>query len=311
MLFKERLFLSNCDSVKILSDDELRKRVLIGLTFGNGVIFSPNILLENESVVNVLSQRNVIKFLNEEGLGHLVIRGFNLQNIMSMSEYFDCLPSTYKISSLGGISKKDLTPSMYRAIRDRFNRLDRVLFQVNPIYENAQIESKSLTQEVNKRITSQYFNDNVHFKLFIEYGEKLRSRSEWYAHIASFSLSEIQKKTIKTEIIDPAYNSLFINKSEAFFQDNINILEKVPEIILDGGVLFKSLRREIELIQYPIKAFEWITSLGATDLIKLVTDEAISYIEDKILEKADSQFTRKNWFGLYPKLTHKIGLEIK
>ena len=50
MLFKEKMYLSNCDSVRELSIEETRKRLLIGLVFGNGIILSPNILFDNQGV---------------------------------------------------------------------------------------------------------------------------------------------------------------------------------------------------------------------------------------------------------------------
>lgn len=117
--------------------------------------------------------------------------------------------------------------------------------------------------------------------------------------------------SLKTEIIDPAYNSLFVNSKESFVQDNIKIVDKIPERILSSGVTFNSLRNEIELIEYPIKAFEIITTLGTTELFKILTDEALEYIEDKIEETSISFLSRKNWFGLYPILSKKMGLEIK
>ena len=86
MLFKEKMYLSNCDSVRGLSNDEIRKRFLIGLVFGNGVILSPNILFDTKGLNQVLEQKNVIKFLNEEGYGNFIIRGMNIENINSLDD---------------------------------------------------------------------------------------------------------------------------------------------------------------------------------------------------------------------------------
>src|SRR5690554_6959094 len=76
MLFKEKLLLSNCDSVRALDGNELRKRFLTGLAFADGVVLSPNALIDNTGIAEVISQSNVTKYLNEEGQGKLVIRGF-------------------------------------------------------------------------------------------------------------------------------------------------------------------------------------------------------------------------------------------
>jgi len=46
-------------------------------------------------------------------------------------------------------------------------------------------------------------------------------------------------------------------------------------------------------------------------LFKILTDEALGYIEDKTKKTSVSFLSRKNWFGLYPILSKKMGLEIK
>ena len=112
-------------------------------------------------------------------------------------------------------------------------------------------------------------------------------------------------------MIDPAYNSLFAKASEGFLQDNIRFLQGVPEQVLDSSIAFKALRREIELVQYPIKVFNFISSLGAGEVIKFLTDEALGSLEDKMMETGESYMTRRNWFGLYPRMRSFMGLEIK
>ena len=57
MLFKEKMYLSNCDSVRELSNEETRKRLLIGLVFGSGIILSPNILFDSQGISKVLKQK--------------------------------------------------------------------------------------------------------------------------------------------------------------------------------------------------------------------------------------------------------------
>ncbi|MCT7516971.1 hypothetical protein [Aliarcobacter cryaerophilus] len=312
MLFKEKMYLSNCDSVRGLSNDEIRKRFLIGLVFGNGVILSPNILFDTKGLNQVLEQKNVIKFLNEEGYGNFIIRGMNIENINSFADYFEKLPSNYKISNLNGIEKGELTRSQLQYIGNNIKYIDKIIQNIKPVYQNALIQKDSLSKEIFKRISIDYFDDDEKFNKFLLESEKLVSRSEWYTFLNIFLKgNETKINSIKSEIIDPAYNSLFINNSESFIQDNINVLDKIPEKILSGMVTINSLKNEIELIEYPLKAFEIVTTIGTTELFKIITDEALSYIEDKATEKGISFLSRKNWFGLYPILKNKLGLEIK
>jgi len=312
MLFKEKMYLSNCDSVRELSIEETRKRLLIGLVFGNGIILSPNILFDNQGVSEVFKQNNVVKFLNEEGNGNFIIRGINIQDINSFSDYFDKLPNSYKISSLQGKEKGKLSQYELKSINNNIQSLDNIINKVNPIYENATIVKDSLSKEIKERISIRYFKNEEEFHTFLFKSKNLISRSEWYQFISNFFKNDFHKiNSIKTEIIDPAYNSLFVNPKESFFQDNIKVLDKIPEKILSAGVTFNSLRDEIELIEYPIKAFEFITTLGTTELFKILTDKALEYVEDQVEETSISFLSRKNWFGLYPMLSKKMGLEIK
>jgi hypothetical protein len=312
MLFKEKMYLSNCDSVRELSIEETRKRLLIGLVFANGIILSPNILFDSQGISEVLKQKNVIKFLNEEGSGNFIIRGMNINDINSFSDYFDKLPSNYKISSLHGKEKGKLSQNELKNIKDKIQILDKIIDKVNPTYENANIVRDSLSKEIKQRISIRYFKNEKDFEIFLSESQNFVSRSEWYQFISEFFRNDSLKiSSLKTEIIDPAYNSLFVNSKESFIQDNIKILDKIPEIILSSGVTFNSLKNEIELIEYPIKAFEIITTLGTTELLKILTDEALAYIEEKTKETSISFLSRKNWFGLYPILSKKMGLEIK
>jgi len=312
MLFKEKMYLSNCDSVRGLSNEEIRKRLLIGLVFGNGIILSPNILFDNRGIAEILTQKNVIKFLNEEGLGTFIIRGINIKDIGSFSNYFDKLPNNYKISYLNGKEKGALSKTQLKEILTNLHTLDEMLTAVHPTYENATITKESLSKEIKQRISKKYFSSEEDFQKFLFQSQNLISRSEWYNFInIFFEKNNLKIASLKTEVIDPAYNSLFVKPQESFIQDNIRILDKIPEKILSTGVTFNALRKEIELIEYPIKAFEIISTLGTTELLKFLTDEALSYIEDKTQDKTISFLSRKNWFGLYPILSKKMGLEIK
>ncbi|MUJ26299.1 hypothetical protein [Aliivibrio fischeri] len=319
MLFKEKLLLSNCDSVRQLRLEELRKRFLMGMVFGDGVVLSPNTLIDNHNMDEILRKRNLVKYLNEEGSGKLVIRGFNLENSFNLGEYYEKLPSNFILSSVEGAPEKGkLTNYQNANLMDRISRTQSALDNIIYKSEKVSLEKHALQEEIYVRINdvlalNNYFNDDGERLLFRRKTSGIFSRSDWYKlsdeHFGS--VNSIESKRFKNEVINPAYNSLFAAKGEGFLLDDIKVLKDVPEKILDAGVVYKSLKNEIELVQYPYKAFEFITTLGATDLLKFITDEAMGYIEDKCQDRAEKHFSRKNWFGMYPKMQQFIGLELK
>lgn len=319
MLFKEKLLLSNCDSVRMLSAEEIRKRFLTGLTFADGVVLSPSALLDNAGFHSLISKRNVVKYLNEEGSGKFVVRGFNLSGDFCLVDYFKGLSEDYIISSIPGNPKKsDLSVEQLDLILTRLELTQKALDRINPVIEDARIEPGSLRNEISKRIECDesicsYFDSDGERMLFLSQSETVVSRSQWYEFSDRYfgRRSQIESARFKSEIIDPSYNSLFAISGEGFLQDNIKIINNIPEILLDSGVLLKSLRNEIKYIEYPMKTFEIISSLGAGELLKLLTDEALGYIEDKLQDKGRKYLSRKNWFGMYEVMRNKIGLEVK
>ena len=319
MLFKEKLLLSNCDSVRALDSTELRKRFLTGLAFADGVVFSPNALIDNPGITEALDQFNVIKYLNEEGAGKLVIRGFGIGEYGSLQEYYHALPDSFILSSLPGApTKGDLDRHQQQIVHERLGRLQGTLRAVSPSVESLSLPQESLRNEVRQRLSldnagQQYFANDDDYQLFLQDTEQLISRSQWYNYAQNFFASRNPEgfAQLRAEIVDPAYNSLFAHPSEGFLQDDIRYLSGLPEVVLDAGIVFKALRREIELIQYPLKLFNIISSLGSGEIVRYLTDEAISYIEDKMTESGKSYITRKNWFGMYPRMRRFMGLEIK
>tara|TARA_B110000902_G_scaffold87072_1_gene103433 strand:- start:687 stop:1646 length:960 start_codon:yes stop_codon:yes gene_type:complete len=319
MLFKEKLLLSNCDSVRKLSAAEFRKRFLMGLTFGEGVILTPNALLDNVDLHTLMARKNVVKYLKEEGSGNLIVRGFNLNGELSLTEYFDKLPEDYIISSLPKSPKKsDINDVQRDKILVRLSETQKALDNISPVVENIEIKKDSLKNEVLKRIgdievIGNFFESDGERILFEQQVKCVVSRSQWYDLSDKYfgKRSLIESARFKSEIIDPSYNSLFAIEGEGFLQDNIKVINSIPEIILDSGVVFKSLRNEIKYIKYPIKAFELISSFGAGEIAKFLTDEALGYIEDKFKDKGENYLSRKNWFGMYDLMKNKIGLEVK
>jgi len=315
MLLKEKIFLANCDSVRGLDLVEIKKRFLVGLVFADGVVLSTNILLDNPGFWDILNDRFVLKYLREEGLGKLSIRSRHSAGKESISEYFQTLPESYILSSFSNSPRKDqLSDRQLRECCDRLESLD-ILF------ESLKIKIEYLNHledtQFGKNLQTSFLSyQNCHLpgnrESLLRILRNVTSRSESYHCVDSFYGSEKKEAlAFKAEFIDPVYNKLFIKTGEAFVQDNIRILGAVPEKLMRSGIAIKSLRREIELIKYPIMVFDFISAFGSGSILKFFTDEAIDYLEDTLIEKGYDKFTRKNWFGMYETMTRKMGVEIK
>lgn len=320
MLFKEKLLLSNCDSVRCLCESELRKRFLTALTFADGVVVPPNTLMDNMNFANLITRKNVVKYLNEEGAGKFIIRGFRVgDSNFSLYEYFESLPDDFIISSFPNHPKKsELTKDQLKTLLTRITLTQNAINQIQPKTEKLTLTADSLTNEIIRRLsdsnaTTALFNTAEEQNDFMQQSQPCVSRSQWYALSDHYFRHDdtIKSDKFKSEIINPAYHSLFAMSGEGFLQDDIKIINDIPEIFLDSGVVIKSLRREIEYIEYPIKIFELISTLGTGELFKFFTDEALDYIEDKLEDKGITYFSRKNWFGMYTLMRNKIGLEVK
>ena len=318
MLFKEKLLLSNCDSVRQLSEVELLKRFTTGITFGDGVVLSPNTFIDNVSFASILTRKNLVKYLNEEGCGKLVIRGFNTNPDLTLLEYYESLPANFIFSSFtGSPTKESLTKEQLAELITRLDITQRALNNLDYGIEQVSLAPHALQEEILTRLDdamiTSYFGVDIDRHAFERTVENTHSRSEWYEKADALFFNNVTHGAaeFKNEIINPSYNSLFANKGEGFLLDDIKLLTHVPQKILDVGVTYKSLKKEMDLIKYAYKAFELITTLGSVELTKLITDEALGYIEDKMQDTAVKSLTRKNWFGMYPKMQRVIGLELK
>jgi hypothetical protein len=322
MLLKEKVFLSNCDSVRALPPEELHKRFLLGLTVASGVVVSPNTLLDNREVSALLRRRNVLKYLNEEGAGQFVLRGFNFTEGVTLDDYFDGLPDDYIVSSVDGSPQKNqLTRVQAQSLIARLRETQQALQALQPVYKPILIQPNSLQLAIAERlqdpdILGHFFHADGDREVFMLSTEGLNSRSKWYQFSNNYFRTSMRfgvdaSDRFRLEVIDPAYHSLFVDSGEGFLQDQIKHLSGLPEGFLNAGLTFKSLRNELSALEIPYKLFQLVSTWGASDLIKLITDEALSYVEDKATDKGFDFATRKNWFGLYPKMRRYIGLEIK
>lgn len=319
MLFKEKLLLSNCDSVKGFSTDQLKKRFLTGMAFGDGVVLSPNMLIDNVGFDSLLGRRNVVKYLNEEGHGKLVLRGLSLTEGMSLMDYYEALPGSFIFSSVDGKpTKASLNKSQERELVQRIQTTHLALEQLGYVFEKLDLTKDSLSNEIKERLDDEdclglFFEDDGERGQFLALAKDKVSRSDWYGFADAYfdNDSGLLSEQFKAEVVDPAYNSLFAMTGEGFLQDNIKYISGVPEILLDASVSYKALRNELQLFEYSFKAFEIISTFGTTELYKFLTDQALDFIEGKVSDQGKDYFSRKNWFGMYNKLRTTIGLEIK
>lgn len=311
MLFKEKIFLANCDSVRRLDYYELWKRIRIGLVFADGIILSPNALIDNENIFNALNDNQLVKYLKEEGLGKLLVRGKDVYLGQTLMEYFNNLPGNYIFSSIDGTpAKRALSQDQLNNLVERINYVDNFLLDISAQRERVELTPHSLSMQLVDRIAGVDFLDLQVKNNLQESFKKVVSRSDAYKIIQSPNLIDFSER-LRVELVDPSYNLLFVKPGETFAQDKIKILDRIPNKILDVAVTIKSLREEIELLSFIWDSVVFIRSAGAEDLLRVVTKKAIDYIEDRFLNNGFEMLSRKNWFGLYPKLARKMGIEFK
>ena len=311
MLFKEKIFLANCDSVRRLDREALWKRIRIGLVFADGIILSPNTVIDNEQVYEALNDKQIIKYLKEEGFEKVVVRGNNIHPGQPLIDYFDNLPNNYIFSSIeGSPCKKDLSQDQLRNLINRIKKIDAFFSDVSAPREYIELTKDSLSNILVERVAGIDYLAQDTVNNLREGFSKVVSRSDAYDLIKSNQF-DLPVEKLRVEIVDPSYNSLFVKPGETFVQDRIKVLDKIPNRLLQYGVTIRSLRDEIELVKFIWDVAIFVKSLGSEELIKILTDKAIDYAEDKLKEKGFEKLSRKNWFGLYQLLVKKMGVEFK
>jgi len=309
MIFKSKIFLANCDSVRKLPYDEIKKRFLLGLSLYKGVIISPNIILDNKYFKNVLLNKNIIKYLNERGRYSFIIRGNNLKNINSLQEYFEQLPNNFKISFFNGKKKSDLSKYELKEYLDHIKEIDNILYEIKyNKFENKILEKYSLTKEIHKRVKYLQISEKIKENILSE--NSLTSRSEWYEYVEkTFPRHQLLLKKI---LIDPSYNYNYINNNELFAVDDIKYLSNIPEVILNFTITYKSFEEEIKLLRLFYKIFCVVSSHGIYSIVNLLKNEIKEILQDKILSEITGKIsTTKTWLTFYKKIYNRIGVEIK
>lgn len=325
MILKEKLFLANCDSVRKLNEQEVRARFMAGVLFADGIVLSPNLLIDNPWLIQILDEKSIKSWFarDQHNESKLVIRGFNINQDLSFAQYFDDLNDNYVVSQFGGIHKRELTPMQLSQIHKNLATIDHVLKSYEPTIAPLEIHKGALATQISQRLLtppntlesdSEYQQWQSHRRILnlLESRESdLSSRSQWYNALQQLHIEPEQLNRFRLEVVDASYNGLFVGEGEAFVMDRILGLEQLPMWLLNSGVAISSRREELRTLKAGYKLFNLISTLGSEELIKVVADKALEYAEDKAKKRGVSWCERKNWFGLYPKLTQVMGVELK
>lgn len=313
MILKEKMFLSNCDSVRGLAPTELRKRLLLGAVWSEGVIVSPNLLIDNAGIAGVLDDDGLRAWYRDEGRGSLVLRGPFADLGLSLVDYFRALPGSHVLSRCGGRCKAALTPAETDTILRDLDRIDRLLAEHGALIEPFTLAHDALSREIVARLEQEPGTRAALTAAGLGPDEMagLTSRSAWYARLAEALPDPDQAARFRLGVVDAAYNALFVRRGEAFVMDRIAVLHGLPPALLDASVRLRALRREIGQVQAAVKLISLVGSLGTDGLVKVLTDQALDYVQDKAQDKGIGWLDRRNWFGLYPQLRNRIGVEVR
>lgn len=317
MLFKNKLLLANCDSVIKRPEEELNKRLKMGLLFSEGIILSTNILIDNNSMDNIFRD-SVIKqyLLSDEGHGKLVIRGRSLDENQSLVDLYHALPDSFIFSSFNGKLKSQLSFNEVENLLYRLQYMDSIINDSQAIKESiSDFSTNTFSEELSTRAES-YFEDlkvdyleqsitDFHYKL-----QTINSRSEAYILTDSYFSDSMYAEKIKQELINPAYNNMFVEGSEGFVQDKIKVLSSLPTALINSGISLRQHREKVELISTVWDSFNFISSFGTDSIVDIITDKAQDYIETRLEEKGKGYLSRKNWYGMYDKLSNSLGVEV-
>ncbi|MBZ5486459.1 hypothetical protein HW452_02865 [Halomonas aquamarina] len=305
-----------------LNEQEVSARFMAGVLFADGVVLSPNLLLDNPAIMSMLASPAVQRWFKSDkhGESKLMIRGFNLEEGLSLVDYFDHLGDSYVISQLGGVHKSHLTGEQRSRIQRHLEKADTVLRSYEPDIVSLPKRPGALTEQIRSRLAvpaesaepeHQRMAHQQVLALVEQGGLPLGSRSEWYRALGELELPTEQCDRFRLEVVDASYNALFVDTGEAFVMDRMVGLSRLPNWLLQTGVSITSRREEIRTLKAGYELFNLISTLGSEEIIKVVADKALEYAEDKAKKHGISWCERRNWFGLYPKLTRVMGVELK
>jgi len=311
MIIKEPLFLSNCDSVRAMSRTELRKRLLVGVAVANGVVVSPNLLIDNAYIADTFGHPRLHRWFTGEGSGALLVRGMFEGDRVCLVDYFNALPGEHVLSRFDGRSKDALTDAERDTLLRDLDRLDGMLESYSAGFRSIPRDPGALSREITKRLA----REPDAKALLDDAGAlpaegSLVSRSQWYSHLKSVLPDEGLRDRVMTSVIDTSYNALFVTRGEAFAMDRIRILGGLPVALLDATVEIRNYRKQIDHIFTAARVLSFAYTAGTDGIAKALSDVALEVLEDKAKDLGMTWLDRRNWFGLYPRLTSTIGVEI-
>ncbi len=126
MLFKEKMFLANCDPVRRLSPIELEKRFTMSIALSKGAILTPNLLLDNTGMASML-ENSMLKLWSgsKEGQGGIVIRVPGEAAPDSLEDYFDNLPDHHFLTRFQS-RKGELSQLALAEFKSDLRGMDRI-----------------------------------------------------------------------------------------------------------------------------------------------------------------------------------------
>ncbi|MDA8391184.1 MAG: hypothetical protein M0Z76_10730 [Gammaproteobacteria bacterium] len=306
------LYLANCDSVHKRAHPEIRKRLVWGFLLARRIILTPPMLIDNPGLDGFFADPIIGRYLRAHS-GKIILRHYHRADALSLVDYFQELDGGFIISSgTSGPCRKDQLSARERtALERRLARLDRLLDVANPLHERISIRPNALSEEIRGRLVAAEGLDlDLADRDRLGSQDGLRSRSHWYAYLqAQYATDPGRLERIRTEVVDPAYNSLSIRPGEAFAADNIPFLD-LPGVELAAAVL--AYEPEIQMCRAILRAARFIYSLGTDGLFRWARDAAVEKFRDTVQERlVEEGAASATWRGMMTECRRRIGIEIK
>lgn len=319
MLLKIALYLANCDSVQKRPLKELKKRIVWGLVVAERIVVTPHILLDNKGIEQVLGHPDIARYLKHHP-HKLLVRHHGAQDVFSCRRYFDGRDGEFIVSSVAGSPRKrELTAAQQNEVHQRLDRLDDLLQGFKVGFERHDLTEHALTAEIRGRLNA-YRVEEAESTDRPQIGEREidslnpqdrpMSRSAWYQHLQEVIPDPAKRLRLTTELVDPAYNSLFIERGQAFAADRIPVLGFVPEVGLDLLQKGAAYARELHWAKTAWGKAKLIHTLGTSGVVEWMKDIGTDMAKDWFLKHSES-IVAASWRSLYLHTLDYIGVEIK
>lgn len=316
MLVGTNLYLANCDSVHKRPLDEVRARVVWGLAFAERIILTPNIVIDNPSTEEIFSSHTVYKFLTENP-GKIIIRHNHSQPELCFRDYFNELDDEFVVSSHNGSPRKrDLKPDRLGTIHKRLDKLDALFSAFKATHENVQLSPNSLSTQIGSvldNLTSEPIENPSMEPADLEKlrsADNLHSRSAWYGYLEShFEGNALKREKIRSEIVDPAYNGLFIRSAEAFASDRLRPgMLYIPEVVL----MKHAYKDEVDAVKRLLKIIRFVHTLGADGAVGWLVEMTSDHLKEYLADHANKFITaRRTWKNMHDQMLNHVGVGIK